>query len=105
MREKPRSGHGCGHTDRETNWVQAKLQDRQRKDQQYRQAARAQHVETVSKRAHLTDAELIAQAPGFPGPGYGMEMNRRLKAAITDLTCELLPSASPRTGPPGGYSG
>lgn len=73
-----------------TNRLQAWLRNRRRKEEQFRQAVRAQNVATVSERAQLGDAELIAQAPGFPGPGYEMEMSRRLKVAITNLTGEIV---------------
>jgi hypothetical protein len=38
----------------------------------------------------VPDTDLIARAPGFPGPAYEMEMQRRLKVAITELTSELV---------------
>lgn len=50
------------------------------------------NVDNVNRLAHLSDAELIATAPGIPNESHQMEMNRRLKAAITDLTAETIAS-------------
>jgi hypothetical protein len=74
------------------NRLQAWFQRRQRKQEQWRQAVHEQHVDGVNRLAQLRDAELIAQAPGFPSPGHQMEMDRRLKVAITDLTTETIAS-------------
>ena len=72
------------------NRLRAWRQSSKRKEQRFRQAAHAQHVESINQLARLGDAELIAQAPGIPSPSHEMEMNRRLKAAIGDLTGEIV---------------
>lgn len=46
----------------------------------------AQHLDSVNQLANLSDAELIATAPGIPNVSHQMEMDRRLKVAIVALT-------------------
>jgi hypothetical protein len=76
------------------------MQRRKREEERSRQAQRDQNIETARQRQQVEDAELIASAPGFPGPAYEMEMQRRLKVAITDLTGEIVTfrESSDRTG-------
>lgn len=59
------------------------------KEQEWRQWQTRQvgHAQQLSQ---LRDEELIGRAPGFPGPHYEMEMSRRLKTAIENLTTELV---------------
>jgi len=49
----------------------------------------------VHERQRLPDADLSANAPGILGPADWMEMQRRLKVAIAELTGQRarLPSA------------
>jgi len=46
----------------------------------------AQRLDGVNQLAGLSDAELIATAPGIPNESHRMEMVRRLKEAIVNLT-------------------
>ena len=66
------------------------LGHRQRSNEQRRRDVDTQHLDGARQRGHLSDEELIARVPGFPGPGYQMEVRRRLKDAITDLTRETV---------------
>lgn len=52
----------------------------------------AYHLETVRQREEISDEELITQEPGIPGAAHPMEMNRRLKAAVIELTGEVIAS-------------
>jgi hypothetical protein len=61
----------------------------QEKQKRAEQARRAQNLETAQRLAKMSDADLIASAPGFPGPHHEMEMNRRLKDAVEKLTGEI----------------
>jgi hypothetical protein len=61
----------------------------QEKQKRAEQARRAQNLETAERLAKMSDADLIATAPGFPGPHHEMEMNRRLKDAVEKLTGEI----------------
>ena len=72
------------------NEPQSWLQGRRRKNERWRRDVDAQHLDSIHQRGQLSDEELIARAPGFPGPGYQMEMDRRLKDAITDLITETV---------------
>ncbi|HLM88264.1 MAG TPA: hypothetical protein VK284_04415 [Streptosporangiaceae bacterium] len=72
------------------NLVRAFLRRRHEQHEHERGAWNTQQIGTVHERQQLPDADLIAHAPGFPGPAYEMEMQRRLKAAITELTSELV---------------
>lgn len=72
------------------NKLRSWLGQRQLRNEQWRRDVDAQHLDGARQRGHLSDEELIARAPGFPGPGYQMEMERRLKDAITDLTRETV---------------
>ena len=81
------SGHNASVTGyRLRSW----LGQRQLRNEQWRRDVDAQHLDGARQRGRLSDEELIARAPGFPGPGYQMEMERRLKDAITDLTRETV---------------
>jgi hypothetical protein len=59
-------------------------------EQQFRQQVRAQNVSSVNELAKLGDAELIATSPGLGNETHQMELSRRLKAAIQDLTAETV---------------
>src|SRR5258708_13455273 len=61
---------------------------RGRRNEQRRRDVDTQHLPSIYQRLQLSDAELVAKAPGFPEPGYQMEMERRLRDAITGLTTE-----------------
>jgi hypothetical protein len=68
--------------------IRAFLRHRQQKNERDRKAWENQHRAVVEDRQHIPDAELIASAPGIPGPQH--EMERRLKAAVVELTGELV---------------
>jgi hypothetical protein len=70
--------------------VHAWFQQRRRENDQWRQGVDAQHLDSVNQLANLGDAELIASAPGIPNVSHQMEMDRRLKVAIADLTTETI---------------
>jgi hypothetical protein len=72
------------------NKLQAWFAGRTRRNEQWERAVAEQHLEGVRQRGGFSDEELIAKAPGFPGPGYQMEMERRLKDAITELTTQTV---------------
>ncbi|SRR6266571_9214137 len=87
----PRVVPSCRHTGLVTDDGELSWRERQRRGQvQARQEIRDQHVENARRLGDLSDAELIAQAPGFPGPGHEMEMSRRLKDSVELLTAELV---------------
>jgi hypothetical protein len=71
-------------------WLRGHLQRRKLAEQQFRAGVRAQNVNSVNELAKLTDAELIATAPGIPSETHQMELSRRLKAAIQELTGETI---------------
>jgi hypothetical protein len=67
------------------------LQDHARKSAQQRQAWNAQHRRRLEGLAALSDDELIAAAEArtsLSHPYHEMEMQRRLKSAVEDLTAE-----------------
>jgi hypothetical protein len=72
------------------NPVRAFLRRKQKQRKDERRAWHEQQISTVRERQQTPDADLIARAPGFPGPAYEMEMQRRLKVAIIELTSELV---------------
>jgi hypothetical protein len=72
------------------NPVRAWAQRHQRAKGLERQQWQAQRVNHAQELRKLSDAELLARAPGLPGPHHEMEMNRRLKAAVEKLTVELV---------------
>jgi len=59
----------------------------------------ARRHDSVNQLGKLSDAELIAKDPGIPNVSHQMELDRRLKVAITDLTTETIDArkASDRT--------
>jgi len=65
---------------------------RRRQQNEARERQAAQSVESARQLGALTDAELMATAPGFPGPRHEMEMQRRLKDAVEMLTDEIVTS-------------
>lgn len=64
------------------------LKRRRLADRQFREQVRAQNIDNVNKLAGLSDAELIATNPAIPTESHQMEMSRRLKAALQELTSE-----------------
>jgi hypothetical protein len=64
----------------------------QEKQKREEQARRAQYRETAERLARMSDGDLIASAPGYPGPHHEMEMQRRLKYAVEALTAETIAS-------------
>ena len=48
------------------------------------------HLDGARQRGHLSDEELIVPGARFPGTGYQIEVERRLKDAITDLSRETV---------------
>lgn len=70
--------------------MQAFFLRRKQKNEQWRHAVQAQHLDSVNQLASLSDAELIASDPSIPGVTHQMEMSRRLKVAIIDLTRETV---------------
>ena len=65
---------------------------RRRKQEQWHRDVDAYHLATVRQREEISDEELIAREPGIPGAAHPMEMNRRLKAAVIELTGEVVAS-------------
>lgn len=61
---------------------------RRLEEQQFRERVRAQNVSNVRGLAALGDAELIATDHSIPSISNQLELTRRLKAAIEDLTAE-----------------
>jgi hypothetical protein len=76
------------------NWLLGPLRRhvRQRalRERQFREQVRAHNVDSVNQLAQLGDAELIATAPGLTNETHQMEMSRRLKVAIQELTGETV---------------
>lgn len=70
--------------------LRRQVQRRRLADRQFRERVRAQHVDSVNQLAKLGDAELIATAPGLANETHQMEMSRRLKVAIGELTSETV---------------
>jgi hypothetical protein len=72
------------------NRVQAFFRRHRQKGRRWQQAVQAQHLDSVNQLASLSDAELIATDPSIPSVTHQMEMSRRLKVAITELTRETV---------------
>jgi uncharacterized Zn finger protein len=73
------------------DWWDAKVRAGEQKAERAAAVARQQGVSNVRGLRGLTDDELIAQAPartGLSQPHHEMEMQRRLKDAIVELTTE-----------------
>jgi hypothetical protein len=66
------------------------LRRRKLEEQQFRARVRAQNVSNVEGLAALSDAELIATAPGIRTDRHELELSRRLKSAIEELTAETI---------------
>jgi hypothetical protein len=66
------------------------VQRRKLKEQQFRARVRAHNVSSVEGLAALSDAELIATAPGIRTDTHELELSRRLKSAIEELTAETI---------------
>src|SRR5260221_12993309 len=62
------------------------LRRRRLADQQFREQVRARNIDSVNQLAGVNDAELIATNPAIPSESHQMEMSRRPKAAIQELT-------------------
>jgi hypothetical protein len=79
--------------------VRVWFQRRRRENERWRRDVDAQRLDSVNQLGNLSDAELIANAPGIPNVSHQMEMDRRLKVAIMDLTTETIAArkASDRT--------
>ncbi len=78
----------------EDNWLLRPLRRHVRRrtlrEQQFREQVRVRNVESVNQLARVSDAELIATAPGLTNETHQMEMSRRLKVAIQELTGETV---------------
>jgi hypothetical protein len=72
------------------NSVRAFLRRQHERSERDRKAWQELHKGIVQDRQQISDADLIASAPGIPGRGHEMEMQRRLKASIGELTEELV---------------
>jgi hypothetical protein len=72
------------------NWLRKKLRERRRKDAEWRNRVREMHMDSVNRLADLSDAELIATTPAIPSQDHDMEMMRRLKVAVAELTAETI---------------
>lgn len=70
------------------NSIRSWLRNNHRKNEQWRQSAAAMRLGSVKELAGLSDEELIAKDPSIPSRSHQMELERRLKVAITDLTAE-----------------
>jgi len=66
------------------------FQRRRHQNEQWRRDVAAQHLDSVNQLANLSDAELIATSPSIQNVTHQMEMDRRLKVAIVDLTTETI---------------
>jgi hypothetical protein len=71
-------------------WLGAFLRKRAQGQREWRSAVQAQRLDGINKLAQFSDAELIATAPGLADESHQMEMARRLKAAIGELTAETI---------------
>ena len=87
------------------NIVRTWLKRRRRENEQWRHDVAAQHLHSVNQLANLGDAELIASSPSIQNVTHQMEMDRRLKVAIVDLTTETIAAAGHRTEQQDGSSG
>jgi hypothetical protein len=72
------------------NSVRAFLRRQHERGERDRKAWQEMHKGIIQDRQQVSDADLIATAPGIPGPQHEMEMQRRLKEAIGELTGELV---------------
>ena len=70
--------------------LRSHVQRRRLAERQFREQVRARNVDNVSHLARLSDAALIATAPGLASETHQMELTRRLKVAIQDLTGETI---------------
>lgn len=70
--------------------IRAFLRRQHERSERDRKAWQEWHRGVVQDRQQVPDADLISSAPGFPGPQHEMEMQRRLKAAVVELTGELV---------------
>jgi hypothetical protein len=68
--------------------IRSWLQERHQKNEQFQRDAQAAAVRSVHGLAGLSDEELIASDPSIPSHRHEMEMQRRLKTSIQELTRE-----------------
>jgi hypothetical protein len=73
-----------------TGRVQSWLRARHGKQEEWRRAIEAMHVDGVRQLADISDEELIATDHSIPSSRNQMEMQRRLKVAIEALTAETV---------------
>jgi hypothetical protein len=66
--------------------LRALVRKRAQNQREWNAAVKAQRLDGINKLAELSNAELIATAPGIPNESHQMEMTRRLKVAIEGLT-------------------
>jgi hypothetical protein len=71
-------------------WLRQHMRRRHAAELEWRAQVRAQNVDNVNRLAGLSDAELIATNPGRANPTHEMELTRRLREAISDLTAETI---------------
>ena len=83
----PSIRHTCAVTE---DRVRAFFRERKKKDEQWRRAVQAEHLHNVNQLVSVSDAELIATDHSIPSVTHQMEMSRRLKVAIMDLTRETV---------------
>jgi hypothetical protein len=76
------------------------FQRRRRQNEQWRREVAAQHLDSVNQLANLSDAELIATSPTIQNLTHQMEMDRRLKVAIVELTSETIAARKSSDRPP-----
>jgi hypothetical protein len=66
------------------------IQRRKAQEREFRAWVDAQNLNDVNELAGLSDAELIATTHAIPSQNHQMELMRRLKVAITELTRETI---------------
>lgn len=65
-------------------------QRRKAQEREFRARVDAQNLNDVNGLAGLSDAELIATTHAIPSQNHQMELMRRLKVAMTELTGETI---------------
>ena len=73
-------------TSRIRSWLRAQKSN----NEQWRRGLEAMRLDGVRGLSDFSDEELIATDPTIPGARHQMEMQRRLKVAIQDLTAETV---------------
>ena len=74
------------------NPLRAYFKWQQRENEQMRQANADYKRNRVREIEQVSDAELIATTPGLTDESHSMEMSRRLKVAVENLTGEVITS-------------